>query len=213
MSFASCPLSLHILPLQPHIKPHLPEHLRRHQIRPILSLHRRRRREAVEDGVDVRAFIDEARPVEFAAEHEGDPFAEFALFEAVLVGDVEGFVEDPVALDPVYAVDRRVAGIFFIFVADIGDQVKVVFRLHDADGFYGGLADIAVRLFVFHPDLSMGVDGGAEFPDLIDEASAVARLYVVEEFITDEIRYFSSLHRRKAGFDQVIDDIFHFCFI
>lgn len=121
-----------IFPLAP--QPHfdaLPVDFRFQLVRPVTFTQYLRRRQTVQDGVDIITRIGEGDALQPSAVHELDALAELAFLETPVIRNVEGLFFDIQGLDPVQAVNRRrnVPGTFInlgnLLVVDESDEIKI----------------------------------------------------------------------------------------
>ena len=207
-----------IFPLAP--QPHfdaLPVDFRFQLVRPVIFTQYLRRRQTVQDGVDIITRIGEGDALQPSAVHELDALAELAFLETPVVGNVEGLFFDIQGLDPVQAVNRRrnVPGAFVdffdILVVDEGDEIKIVFRKEQSQGLQPPLDDFPVlQPAISHIDIAVLLDGLTEMPHGVEETHPVLRFDVVEGLIIDQAGHHGLIRRRHTAGNHLAQHLFHF---
>ena len=72
--------------------------------------------------------------MKLSAIHKRNTFSEFAFFKASLVGNMKGFLQNTVAFDSINPIDSGITGILLIGIANVGNQIKIIFGFHNATG-------------------------------------------------------------------------------
>lgn len=207
-----------IFPLAP--QPHfdaLPVDFRFQLVRPVIFTQYLRRRQTVQDGVDIITRIGEGDALQPSAVHELDALAELAFLETPVIRNVKGLFFDIQGLDPVQAVNRRrnVPGTFInlfdILVVDEGDEIKIVFRKEQGQRLQPPLNDFPVlQPAISHIDIAVLLDGLAEMPHGVEETRPVPRFDVVEGLIIDQAGHHGLIRCRHTAGNHLTQHLFHF---
>lgn len=201
---------------QPHFDA-FPVDFRFQLVRPVIFTQYLRRRQAVQDGVDVVARIGERDALQPTAIHELDALAELAFLETPVIRNVERLFFDIQGLDSVQAVNgrRNVPGTFInlgnLLVVDESDEIKIVLRKEQSQGLQPALNDFPVlQTAIRHVDVAVLLDGLAKMPHRIEETRPVPRFHIMESLIVDQLSHHGLIRRRYTAGNHLVQHCFHF---